>query len=75
MEYVGSRLDVFGVDVECLSMGLRSVVGRDHKDDAVAHAFVSLRRPGGTRGVERSDGRGRGSSEITEAVSRWDVCT
>jgi hypothetical protein len=44
MEYVGSRLDVFGVDVECLSMGLRSVVGRDHKDDAVAHAFVSLRR-------------------------------
>jgi hypothetical protein len=42
MEYVGSRLDVFGVDVECLSMGLRGVVGRDHKDDAVAHTFVSL---------------------------------
>lgn len=25
-----------------MSMTFRSVVGRDHKDDAVAHAFVSL---------------------------------
>jgi hypothetical protein len=47
MEYVGSRLNVFGVDVECLSMGLRSVVGREHKDDAALGGWSGAMVRGG----------------------------
>jgi hypothetical protein len=45
MEDVGSRLDVLVLVWSVWSMAFRTVVGRDHKDDAVAHAFVSLDEP------------------------------
>ena len=53
-------------------MAFRTVVGRDHKGRGrCARVRLTVQ---GTRGMERrSDGRGRGSSEMTAVVSRSDV--